>query len=319
MSEERPFRFRLERILRLRRNQLRSTETTLRESERRAADLESVANAAHGDASQMRARIAEALRVGESAAAHASRVAQHETLIAHREGSAKTAHGARERALSDRAAWIAAQRGVKALERLRERVRERFAREEEQSGQRALDEIATRRRGIPRLGLAALLLATLALATLPDSARAQQAGDAAVSGALSADRLLLEIRDRQAVFERRERELEAREATVQELETRVASRIEELKALRAELEAGLSSLDEESELRVRQLAKMYASMPPDRAAPLLEAIDRDLATEVLRRMKHKKSAAVMALLSRPAALSLSRRVALPLVRGGEGL
>ncbi len=311
----RRFRFRLERILRLRRNELRSAEAALRHSVLAAVELESQADQDRREAVQTRAAIADALSRGASASSHAARVLQYEATDALRERSAVAARGARDRARVDRDVWVGAQRGVRALERLRARIRERFEREEERQGQQHLDEIASRRRDGRRWGVAALLLLTLAA-----PARAQDgAADAAASGALSADRLLLEIRDRQAIFDRRERELEAREAAVSELETRVAARIEELQALRAELAEGLSSLDEESDLRVRQLAKMYAAMPPDRAAPLLEEIDRDLATAVLRRMKHKKSAAVLALLSKPAALSLSRRVALPLVRGEERL
>lgn len=318
MSDDtRPFHFRLERILRLRRNALRSVETALRASEREAQRLEDAAGAARDDETQVRSAVDTALGRGVDGATHAGGVARHVAATRHRERAADSAREAGRRAADHRTAWVAARRGVQALERLRERVRERFERDEERRGQQTLDEVATRRRNVGRFGLAALLTTTvLAAAATPVRAQTEaQPPSLDSSAALSADRLLLEIADRQAVFDRRERELEAREASVQELEARVSERIEELKALRADLEQGLSSLDEESELRVRQLAKMYASMPADRAAPLLEDIDRDLATAVLRRMKHKKSAAVMALLSRQAALSLSRRVAHPLVRG----
>ncbi len=321
MSDDtRPFRFRLERILRLRRNALRSVETALRDSEREAQRLEDAAGAARNDEAGVRDAVDAALGRGVDGATHAGGVARQVAATRHRERSAESAREAWQRAAEHRSAWVAARRGVQALERLRERVRERFERDEERRGQQTLDEVATRRRGAGRLCLAALAIA--AAVTAPAHAQTNPSPQMLApdsSAALSADRLLLEIADRQAAFDRRERELEAREASVQELEARVAERIEELQTLRADLEAGLSSLDEESELRVRQLAKVYASMPPERAAPLLEDIDRDLATAVLRRMKHKKSAAVMALLSRPAALSLSRRVAHPLVRGEGGL
>lgn len=213
-----------------------------------------------------------------------------------------------------REVWIQAERGVKALRELRERGALQHRRDQERREGRALDEAGLRRRN----RLLPILATLLCFAAAPPVIAEEKQNDDVAAGidrsALSAERLLLEIRSRKASLDEREHELDARESSVVELEARVSERIEELKSVRLDLAQRLSVLDEESEARVQTLTKVYAAMPPNRAAPLLEAIDADLATAILRRMKTKKSAAVIALMSQEEALLLSRRVAQPFAR-----
>ena len=49
-----------------------------------------------------------------------------------------------------------------------------------------------------------------------------------------------------------------------------------MKGVRTELAERLSVLDEESEERVQHLSKVYAAMPPERAAPLCSAAEGSL-------------------------------------------
>jgi len=82
--------------------------------------------------------------------------------------------------------------------------------------------------------------------------------------------------------------------------------------MRALVDARIDAWQKQTGERIKQLAKIYAAMPPGSAAGLIDQLDADLATQILRKMKHKKSAAVLARLSQERALTVSRQVAHPL-------
>jgi flagellar motility protein MotE (MotC chaperone) len=141
----------------------------------------------------------------------------------------------------------------------------------------------------------------------------------AAPGALAQDvaarppeRMLEEVRERGAQLERRERELAERERVIGTLEARVEARLAEIHEIRDLVEKRIAEWEALEGDRVKRLAKVYSEMPPERAAPLLEQLELDLATQVLSGMKPKDSAAVLAAMNGPRALRLSRRVARPL-------
>ncbi len=129
---------------------------------------------------------------------------------------------------------------------------------------------------------------------------------------LGVERILADVRERAKQLDARERELEARERAISELESQVEVRIDELEELLARLEKGVADFEKKSGDRVARLVKVYAAMPAGRAAPLLEELDPDLTTEIIARMKHKQSAAILTRMSDEEALRVSARVARPL-------
>ena len=67
-----------------------------------------------------------------------------------------------------------------------------------------------------------------------------------------------------------------------------------------------------------QLAKLYAAMPPARAANLLSGLDLDLSVEIIRKMKQKPAAALLASMKSKRALAISRRLTDPLASPPRG-
>ena len=124
--------------------------------------------------------------------------------------------------------------------------------------------------------------------------------------------LLEEIRTRATALDRREREIAERERALAELEAEVAALLGEIEGVREVVELRISAWEEENGDTVRRLAKIYASMPPARAARLIEGLDLDLATQIVAKMKHKQSAQVLALIDRKRALAMSNQVVYPL-------
>ena len=162
-----------------------------------------------------------------------------------------------------------------------------------------------------------LLLAAIGLVVMPslpaDAPAAEAAADAVARVEVRVpERLLSELREERRRLARRKLELDAREQAVTVLEEEALRMLAEVTGIRIALEKRIAAREQQEGDRVKRLAKVYAAMPADRAAPLLEGLDLDLATEILTKMKHKSSAQVLALMPSAVALRLSRRVARPL-------
>lgn len=124
--------------------------------------------------------------------------------------------------------------------------------------------------------------------------------------------LLAEIRVRQAQLDRRERDLEERERTQDELEALIEDQLQEIKQQHETIESRIAAWEKKGNPRIKRLAKIYEAMQPANAAELLERLDANLATQIIAKMKHKKSAAVIERVSKKRALTVSRQVAHPL-------
>lgn len=171
-----------------------------------------------------------------------------------------------------------------------------------------------------RMRARAVLAVACAVSALCASPPVAGAEPAAVAGAGEAkeyapqtQRLLLEIDRRARELDDRESMLVQRERALAELEAELAARLAEWDRLRVGIERRIDELKEGMGDRVAALSKTYGSMPPERAADLVRALEPDLATAVVTRMKSKQAAKVLAALPRDRAKDLSQRMVTPLV------
>jgi flagellar export protein FliJ len=146
-------------------------------------------------------------------------------------------------------------------------------------------------------------------AGLPDATASLLAGPGFSKGV---DLILAEVRGRELELARRELELGERESAVKELETMVAERAGELEKIRANVETRILAWSAQGGDRIEQLSGVYSAMPPADAANLLAKLDLDLAVSVIRQMKKKVSASVLAAMKPDRALLVSRRILQPL-------
>jgi len=84
--------------------------------------------------------------------------------------------------------------------------------------------------------------------------------------------------------------LDEREKELKRLESEVDKKLDELSRLRQELEEMLSRRSEDEQQRIKDLAKMYEKMTPEKAARLIVTLDEGLAVAVLSGMKTKAAA-----------------------------
>ncbi len=132
------------------------------------------------------------------------------------------------------------------------------------------------------------------------------------------DSILAEVQAREVAIAQREVELAEREVSVKELEAMVAERAAELERIRAEVENRIVAWTSQGQDRIGQLSGVYAAMPPGDVAELLGKLELDLAVSVIRQMKKKVSASVLAAMKPDRALLISRRILQPLDPATDG-
>ena len=107
---------------------------------------------------------------------------------------------------------------------------------------------------------------------------------------------------------RRQNDLKILEESVDRKLAEIEKKIKELKKTKAAIEALLDQKDAVELQRLKQLAKIYESMPTDRAARAIAGLDRQLATDLLTAMKTKSVAQILAAMPQSVAIDLTTRV-----------
>jgi flagellar motility protein MotE (MotC chaperone) len=95
------------------------------------------------------------------------------------------------------------------------------------------------------------------------------------------------------------------------VQSEIGQRKTEIEDLLARVEAKVSVMEEERGEMLAQLARVYETMKPDAAAEILSGIDVETSTEIIRRMKERNAASVMASLEPRAAAKISQRMLRP--------
>lgn len=86
-------------------------------------------------------------------------------------------------------------------------------------------------------------------------------------------------------------------------------RIHDLKQLKTEVNARISTLQNIEEKEIKHLVKVYESMSPEEAAPLIEGLKQEISVELLSRMKGKKAGKILEFVEKKKAVELSEVLA----------
>jgi flagellar motility protein MotE (MotC chaperone) len=177
------------------------------------------------------------------------------------------------------------------------------------------------RRGI-RFALAFVLGAKLALLAQGDgpalasgaSAKAAAGGVGAtasaadVKGATRPDvRTLLDaIKRRQGELDAREREIAGREERLALYEKDVTAKVASLEEIEKRLSTRAKAVSQAVAAAAESLAKIYGTMKPESAAPILDRLDDPTVLTIFRRMKEKQVGEILPLMTRERAIKLTQ-------------
>ncbi len=130
---------------------------------------------------------------------------------------------------------------------------------------------------------------------------------------------LVERRDR---IEKREQEIEVRNAVLKAAEARIDKKVQEMKNLQTVIQGLLASYDEQQEKKVASLVKLYENMKPKDAAKILEELEMDVLLMVAERINTRRLAPIMSAMNpqkaREVTVELSRLRQLPEDGAGPG-
>lgn len=109
--------------------------------------------------------------------------------------------------------------------------------------------------------------------------------------------LLQDLSSRREAIERREKELVLQEGMLAAAEQRIQLKIDELKKLQTSIRGLLRQRDEQEEVQLRKLVKIYETMKPAEAARIFEQLELPVLLDVIERMREAKAAPVLAVMA----------------------
>ncbi len=161
-------------------------------------------------------------------------------------------------------------------------------------------------------------------APAPESPQAEAVRDAVPEEDMFTEAEIETLQDlaaRRQELDRRERELETRDALLQAAEKRIDEKVTELRALKAQIERLVVQYDEGEQAKFQSLVKIYESMKPKDAARIFGELEMDILLDVVERMREQKAAPILAKMDPTKAKAVTtelaqRRRLSP--KGGEG-
>ncbi len=188
---------------------------------------------------------------------------------------------------------------------------------------------AWRGRRLVRFALAFVLGAKIALVVLAQgegralaSGAAAKGGGGAVATASAAEpaagfgaarpdvRALLDaLEKRQSELDAREREVASKEARLALYEKDVTAKVASLEEIEKRLSVRAKAATQAVDAAAESLAKIYGTMKPEAAAPILDRLDDPTVLTIFRRMKEKQVGEILPLMTRDRAIALTQALA----------
>jgi len=106
--------------------------------------------------------------------------------------------------------------------------------------------------------------------------------------------VLQSLAKRREALDRQARQLELSEGVLKATERRIDEKIARLKQLEAQIEQLLERNDQEEEVQIKSLVKVYEAMKPKEAARIFEKLEFEVLVAVTMRMREAKMAAILA-------------------------
>jgi len=129
-------------------------------------------------------------------------------------------------------------------------------------------------------------------------------------GGSAAERAVLEsLGKRREDLQQQQGQLDLREKLLQATEERIQKRVQELKKLEERIEAAVGEKQQQEKDEIAGLVTMYESMKPKDAARIFDRLSLPILLKVVRQMKPRKMADILAKMSPEAAEKLTVAIA----------
>ena len=122
-------------------------------------------------------------------------------------------------------------------------------------------------------------------------------------------------RDLLALLQKKQKDLDARENTINAeeqkmlaLKKEIMEKIDTLKALEAQLSAKLDTEKNQDGKRLKELAKVYEAVPPQKAAAMLDKLDTKTAAGITINMKRERAGLIWGYLNPQRAVTITNEI-----------
>jgi len=117
--------------------------------------------------------------------------------------------------------------------------------------------------------------------------------------------VLERLGERRVELDKREKDLDLREAFLKATEKRIEDRIDELKQLEARLKAATTAKEKAEEKQFDDLVKMYESMRPKEAAAIFDRLQMPVLVKVVKKINPRRMADILGKMTPEAAEKLT--------------
>ena len=133
----------------------------------------------------------------------------------------------------------------------------------------------------------------LSLGTLQPARCAEPGADENEIKSVEERRILVSLQEERKKLQEREKNLDLKELELKSLEVEVDKKINQLKALKEEVQKILAKKENEEASNVQDLSKVYEKMDPVKAASIMADLDDELVVGILGGMKNKSAAKIL--------------------------
>jgi flagellar motility protein MotE (MotC chaperone) len=121
--------------------------------------------------------------------------------------------------------------------------------------------------------------------------------------------VLQQLAQRRKAIDQRAAELDQREIVLQAAEKRIDEKIAELQALQKSIAVDVQKRAAAEDSRIQMLVKIYEAMKPEDAAQIFDQLDMPVLLSVLKRMKERKTAPILAAMNPEKAKAITTALA----------
>jgi flagellar motility protein MotE (MotC chaperone) len=121
--------------------------------------------------------------------------------------------------------------------------------------------------------------------------------------------VLQQLSQRRKAIDQRAAELDQREIVLQAAEKRIDQKIAELQALQKSIAVDVQKRAAAEDARIQMLVKIYEAMKPEDAAQIFDQLDMPVLLSVLKRMKERKTAPILAAMAPEKAKAITTALA----------
>ena len=133
-------------------------------------------------------------------------------------------------------------------------------------------------------------------------------GHSFLTGSKIDQKILKSWEERKKELDQREENLKLEKERLDQLKQEIEDKLKSIKNIEKKIKLAIKIEDEINKAKLARLVKVYESMRPEAAAPLIEKMNEKIAVKILAGMKEKMTGKILAFIDPERAIKLSEQL-----------